>query len=836
MELHGKADDHGRVYQQGEGPQYNVENLVYLRGSGGGLPPWLGDPASWQRVEDVEPLKIGVHRAQSEDGNAVPPYIDRDIDEAFRGKLSLAAKRGGALLLVGDSTAGKSRAAYEAMVAVLPKHRIFVPETASDLRQSVVSLVTSRERCVVWLDNLEQYLGVDGITPQINSYLTQAQVVLLATLRAEQFRVLRQADLIEPAADHSHKAHRHDMSVAAKVLDQIDVTIIERRWSNREIERAAEVSDSRIRDALAHQDTYGIAEYLAAGPKLMQEWKLAWTPGANPRGAAMVSAAVDMTRAGLAGALPLQLIESAHEYYLETAGGTLLRPEVYSDALNWAAMRRYGITSLLLPRDSNNSYRPFDYLVDSVARDEQSESVPDQTWESILIYATQGEIDLLAVGAAAYRQKRYDIAELAWEKLANEGDVEAAYSLGRLFKFTERPNDAEKQWRFAAGKGNMDAATDLGIILEEQERYGDAETWLAMAASKNDTHAAYHLASVLHHLGRRKEAERWYRFSASEGNSSAAASGLGRLLNDAGRLQEAERWLRQAAPTQPAAAVNLGLLLARDGRLEEAEQAWRLAAEKSTSDANGRTAAANLGLLLSRANRFDEGETWLRSAIEAGIHRAAFDLAYYLDRFGRADEADDLLKYGAERGDERAAYKLSLRLFKLRRDQEAEKFLRQAADGGDFNAAYVLGDMLMKREDFDLAEAFLEYAAEAEVDNAACELGTLHRRRGRYGQAETWYRKSIEQGHKHSACLLGTLLLSRGRVVEAEDCYRVAIGDGHYHAAEMLAKLLARQGRWKEAANLRRMAETSGRRAPKKRNNKAAKTNRRGGGGARRRR
>jgi membrane protein implicated in regulation of membrane protease activity len=82
------------------------------------------------RVRDVtNPVgTIGVHPAAHREetgsgGDRVPVYVPRDIDDRLRAELASS----GFVLLVGDSTAGKTRAAFEAVRAVLPDHLLIVP-------------------------------------------------------------------------------------------------------------------------------------------------------------------------------------------------------------------------------------------------------------------------------------------------------------------------------------------------------------------------------------------------------------------------------------------------------------------------------------------------------------------------------------------------------------------------------------------------------------------------------------------------------------------------------------------------------------------------------------
>lgn len=80
----------------------------------------------------IDPVALGVHRAgplggtagnsQSSSGMA-PAYVPRDVDEELRERLAA----GGFVLLVGDSTAGKSRTAFEAVSATLAGHLLIAP-------------------------------------------------------------------------------------------------------------------------------------------------------------------------------------------------------------------------------------------------------------------------------------------------------------------------------------------------------------------------------------------------------------------------------------------------------------------------------------------------------------------------------------------------------------------------------------------------------------------------------------------------------------------------------------------------------------------------------------
>jgi eukaryotic-like serine/threonine-protein kinase len=376
------------------------------------------------------PLYVGVHpapgasRTLSEDHSLpsprVPVYVPRDIDGQLRELLAC----GGFVLIVGDSTAGKTRSAYEAMAATLPEHILIVPH-GRDALPSALARAAEIRHCVVWLDDLEQFLG--ALTRNTIAELVEehgCHRVILATLRAaEETRYTS-----DSIADQSgRQAHRD----AREVLEQAERLQLPRLFTSAERQRARLRDwDHRIVDALTHAETYGIAEYLAAGPELLRDWEDAWNPNtdpsvpANPRGAALVMAAVDIRRAGYTAPLPVKLLADVHSHYLEERGGRRLHPEPYATAWAWARQPRRATTALLQAMDDHH-VEVFDYLVDVVQRRSQPEDhVADPVVRAAIDAGDPADADSIA--ATAYTHGRYDLAHYAYRaayqaKLQNPG-------------------------------------------------------------------------------------------------------------------------------------------------------------------------------------------------------------------------------------------------------------------------------------------------------------------------------------------------------------------------------------------------------------------------------
>src|SRR5262245_12912776 len=290
-----------------------------------------------QRVRDLrDPVLLGVHPAARDDGGQVPAYVVRDVDD----QVDAAVRAGGFVLLSGESTAGKTRVAYEAMRRVLPDHHLVAPASRESVR-TVVETVVDQRRCVVWLDDVERFFGAHGLTVPLLDRMLAADAVVLGTIRV--------GELDRFGARHeSDSDDRDGWRAAREVLRRAVEIPLSRRWSEPELTRAGKSGDRRVRSALRMTDTFGLAELLADGPELARDWQNGWRPGGHPRGAALVAAAVDCRRAGLSDPVPVGLLAELAEHYLDAHGRATLRPETLSDAVRWAREPARGASSLLI--------------------------------------------------------------------------------------------------------------------------------------------------------------------------------------------------------------------------------------------------------------------------------------------------------------------------------------------------------------------------------------------------------------------------------------------------------------------------------------------------------
>ncbi|MET8371778.1 tetratricopeptide repeat protein [Micromonospora profundi] len=829
FELESHVNDHGRAYQQGLGPQFNFEN-AYFAGGDDLLPQIFKGPID-PLVRESDPLEMGVHRAPMARGNAVPPYVTRDVDIEISAKFDSAIKHGGLVLIVGDSTAGKSRSAYETILRVAPDHRLVAPLDRDQLRNQLVSLISGSNPALLWLDNMERYVGLNGLTPRIASHLRAAGIAVIGTMRTEHYRAL--TALVGPRSRNDSRGHSELIS-AEHVLNLADTVFMERRWTAGEMERANRVEDPRVADAVKHGRTYGVAEYLAAGPMLYREWQMAWMVGGNPHGAALIAAAIDCHRAGLHDSIDIQTLRDISEPYLEDAGGAVLRPEVFEDAISWASHRRYGVTSMLLPGKRPGTYRAFDYLVDKVMRSTDAKPVPEYVWDAVLMASEGDNMQMHEIAAAAQSQGNHQIAVKVWEGQAAAGISSGAHNVALLHLRAGRSDEAEYWLQNAFELGSLASATELGHLLEDSVRLEEAATWYEKAAAGGNAHAMYHVGWIQRNKGNDAEAEKWFR-RAIEKKDESASSGLGALLIESGRFEEAESLLRSAGDGGDGSAmIHLGIAFISQERTEDAEEAWLKALELGAPEA-----AINLAKMNSKIGRKAEAEKWYRRAIVENVSGAKRELGVFLSRDRRRlAEAEDLIREAAAGQDLYAYLNLAEILLIRQRNEEAEQWFRKAIQGGiksavprlaqsleemgriedsiplwqqlvdegDEEATFALAKVKKNQGAFDDAMRLFRIAADAGDSAAACEVARLHRLQRDSAGYEAWLKISLKGGHVHAACLLGYLFSSRGDFGPAESFWTNAYKGGHFHVASELATLLARQGRGDEAATwLRRV-------------------------------
>ena len=136
-------------------------------------------------------------------------------------------------------------------------------------------------------------------------------------------------------------------------------------------------------------------------------------------------------------------------------------------------------------------------------------------------------------GFDCYQAKNYACALKEWQPLAEQGNVEAQYKLGRMYEdglgIAQDYAEAVKWYRKAAEQGNAFAQGDLGWMYDSghgiAQDYAEAVKWYRKAAEQGDAFAQEKLGRMYEN-GRGvaqdyAEAVKWYRKAAEQGDAGA---------------------------------------------------------------------------------------------------------------------------------------------------------------------------------------------------------------------------------------------------------------------------------------------------------------------------
>ena len=780
-------------------------------------------PAGGVRVSEADPRRLGVHAAISVPGVAdevLPEYVPRDADDGELGvwaKVAAAAKRGGFVLLIGGSSVGKTRCAFEAVAALLPDWWLAHPAGPTEVA-ALAKVPTART--VVWLDELQRHLdGEHGLTGGVVRALLNPPhpAVIIGTLWPDRYTTYTTPPI--PGGADPHAGER-------EVLDLANVVRIDSEFSPAEQGRARVAAAKDPRLAVALEATgYGMPQTLAAAPQLVARWEDAQT--ANPYARAVLTAALDVARLGARAPLGIDLLRAAAPGYCTRVQQAEAPENWFEQSLAYATGKLHGAATALRPAGTGmgqiDGYTVADYLLQHVSRERRTARIPASFWDALVGHiGDPADAARLADSASNRLLYRYAIplyryaagagdghaAERLADLLADRGDLDEAVQILRARTRADAGDGhaaerlAERLAGLLAGRGDLDelraradagnwaAASRLARLLADRGDLDEAVQILRARADAGDGRAVWQLVGLLADRGDLDELR-----ARADGGDGHAASRLGRLLADRGDLDELRA--RAAAGDENAAELLLGLLVQR-GDLDEL---------RARADAGDKNAARGLAGLLADRGDLDE----LRARADAGDGDAAVWLGDLLAGRGDLDE----LRARAAAGDRYAAWRLA----DLARRGDLDE-LRARAAAGDKNAAVWLADLLADRGDLDELRA----RADGGDGHAASRLGRLLAGRGDLDEL----RARAAAGDRDAARGLAGLLAGRGDLDELRaradagdesaawrlvgllagrgdlDELRARAGAGDKSAAWRLVDLLEKQGCGEEAERLRR--------------------------------
>lgn len=480
-------------------------------------------------VRSVDPLILGVHEARSPEATpgvrstSLTPYLPRAHDRWLAEALGPTVHGGPSVLavLTGESTVGKTRTMYEAVLALAPDWPLHAPADAEEL----TGLLDAGEivaGSVLWLNEAQRHLagpGGEAAALRLDGLLaaTTGIVVVSSLWRRPYWEELIEAG----KSPDVHAAARSLLRGPRTVMIPVPAQLTD-------AERGAlpDGDDRLIRAAAAGAADGRVIQQLTGGPELVQ----AYHHGGlfSPPEHALLTAALDARRLGYAQPLQAALLAAAAEGYLtpwnrpadsDWCAGTLATLTTGTRPDGSRADIRRGLTALTAIRVRSGTtpgYLPADYLDHEARVSRRYELGPAELWEALLAH-TDDPDQLTRLGQAAHARGLHRIAAQLWWRAAKLGGGLAGLELLDTVRTADPDALAEavrrvleltglafEPWQLSRldQLGARDQATQLTVrlardapllqprqvagLLRELQRYGqDAEPLLAREPARS---------------------------------------------------------------------------------------------------------------------------------------------------------------------------------------------------------------------------------------------------------------------------------------------------------------------------------------------------------------
>lgn len=719
------------------------------------------------------PIDAGVDLGQLA---ILPTYVVREHDQQLRSVVhQAAAGRSQLVVLVGNSSTGKTRACWEAInapEALSDQWRLWHPIYPGQPEGLADALDKGRipPNTVVWLNDIQHYLlaPAGGLGERVAAGLREllrspelGPVLVLGTVWPEYWAILTSGPA--PGGPDSHPQARALLTGAGlRVPDTFSGPAL------AAVEAAAK-DDPRLAEAYWRAEDGQIAQYLAGGPALLERYEHA--PAAAK---ATITAAMDLRRLGHGPLLPRTLLEHAATGYLTPQQYEELPDGWLDTALAYAGRPCRGARGPLTavrytapdPGDLAKAptkrvgYRLAGYL-DQHARAARSMiSPPASLWKAGR-YAHSGD-EIYAIADAADARGRYRHAALLYLSAIEAHSSEAVLGLARLQRNVGNPAEARRWLKRAIKAGIARALSDLAdmrladghllgavFLYRDAVKAGDARAWskLAKLYIATGDPGNLKLAQALH-------------YSAGLAGDARALFELGRLHGWLGDAKGAEELVRQAA------------------------------------DAGDYLAQTTLGTTLE-LNDPAAAENMLKQALDAGNAYAAMGLMILMALRGDAQGAEALARRLLKQGNPVAMTQLAVDREEVGNLEAAEAFYQEIVDAGD---TAVLSDHLQFEQSLENPDAarFARRAVNGIRANAYTSLARLRKKAGNLAQARELLQQALDAGGGEGALRgLARLLEETGDQANADALRRFGVDADGSIASPWWPPANSRRRRWR---------------------------------------
>ncbi|MGW4506891.1 hypothetical protein ACWENO_19880 [Streptomyces sp. NPDC004436] len=695
----------------------------------------------------------------------LPGYVRREHDRVLAGLVNdAAAGRSRAVVLVGGSSTGKTRACWEAVQPLAALGwRLWHPFDPTRAEDALEELPRVAPRTVVWLNEAQHYLGDraagERIAAAVHRLLVTGErgpVLVLGTLWPEY--AVRYTALPGPGGEDPHSRVRELLAGRTlSVAEAFGASALAAAGA------LAEAGDELLADALSRAGASGrVTQDLAGAPELLNRYRQA-----TPAAAAVLEAAMDARRLGV-GLHLLQafLTDAATDYFLDTDYDRLSDGWA-EQAFDELAALVHGKQAPLSPVTPRTPLRPpvpatavhgpppfppgqvfrlADYLEQHGRASRRHLCPPASFWHAAHTHLTNAD-DLSSLTTEAEKRHRLHWAHFLRHRAADHGSPDA---LARLAMTREKAGDlagAETLYQQAAVHGSDYAVHRLVRMREKAGDREGLEVLAQQAADRGSHFALYHLALKREGAGDRDGAEAFYRQIAAHGIRvplyHVALYHLAIVREEAGDREGAEVFARQSFEHgDPDALWELASRRERLGEWGRAEALfWQLA------DHGHSKALCHLAARREEAGDREGAESLYRQAADRGSSSAVRYLAVKREEAGDQEGAEALAARETPDTTRNSTLGHLAGMRERAGDREgAEALVQRSFHRGFPEALTNLAFLRQQAGDLNGAEALYQYAAGYGCSDALYSLAGMRERGGDLASARSFYQQAADQG------------------------------------------------------------------------------------------
>lgn len=640
-------------------------------------------------IGQLDPYDLEIHPSISlgpdiRDLPKLPRYVDRPHDVKLRQLMQSAESGESAIaVLVGSSSSGKTRAAWEAVSQLPQSWNLWHPLVPMRPKAVLNGLASIPPRTVIWLNELQHYILTnpsevgEEVAAGLRTLLRdnrRGPVVIVGTIWPEYLARISTTPAAGEPDPHSQ---------ARSLVTDREIRV-PTAFTPAQLEMANEAGDPRLKQALALSPSAEITQYLAGAPALLERYEAA--PAAAR---AVVNVAIDACRLGQAGTLNRSFLEQAAVGYLSDNEWHVLGDDWLEQALDYTGAICRGATSLLVSPRSRPGQDPeklpqfilADYIAQWGRKFSWFEVPPAEFWEAGLKQLSTTK-QLISLGDAAASRWRLRHAAMLYQRAIDLGDPTAFFRMGELEESRGDTAHAFDLFLKGANAGNLGAQLKIADNLSHQGHLTDAKYWLRAAANQGEFRALQSLAQIAEASGDEREAIRLLQEAVSMAGlrASSPLRQLARLHERLGRDTEAKALRKQS----------------RSGIQTVMRRSLHDMAERS-----GGMAALERECLEQVSAAQDAG----RSADDFHLEL----LAEIYEENGERSKAENFADLVAEGGSMSALLALVAERFNKGDKIGAERIARKAADGGD---SYGLHEIARCSPDDDRLQRILRFGLE----------------------------------------------------------------------------------------------------------------------------